>query len=539
MNIFRYHFIFSSFLFFLVFYIGVVVCSYAQIECTSDRDLLIERESKNAEDLPDVFIVVIDSLRADHVSAYGYYRNTTPFIDSIAEKSLVFERAYSPSSFTRESVSALFMGKYPSSTPWSIGWMAQIDPSSIPISECFASNGYQTFLYTDNPVLVPEIFGRGFQFIEYYTSDYDKSGNGDTIVEKFISEVSKVDLNQPVFVYFHFYDPHHPYEPTPSYYLRFANKIYQKPLSLYGDVRPNVPELVKQGFGPGEERFEDLVLRYDAEISMVDDSIRKLYRSISKIRAQRKSIWIITADHGEEFLDHGFVEHAWRLYVESIHVPLIIHITSEQLKGKRIRDEVTLVDIYPTLVSILKLPCKENWDGLALPLSDWIKGGEKSLGADRIIVSELAIPTRTIGMSLIKNGWQYLCWYKWFTVEQCSEYAKIQKDLRESYEKGEFSYPKYCSAPIVYEEFISPDEKGIPRSIGTLDTNNLLFSELIRFREKWCATRPEEKSVEEKKRLLQNIRSKDGFEEDTKDKEQGSKENEGNDFDPLKHAGYF
>ncbi|MCX8063560.1 MAG: sulfatase [Candidatus Hydrogenedentes bacterium] len=522
----------------LVFYGCDSVSNYVQIgkgdESLSDKG----EDSKVYGVFPDIFIVAIDSLRADHVGTYGYHRNTTPFIDLIAKRGLVFEKAYSPSSFTRESVCALFTGKYPSSTSWGTGWMAQIDPGVSPLSECLSSSGYQTFLYTDNPVLVPEIFGRGFQFVEYYTDVYDKSGNGDKLVEKFIGEVSKAEQSKPIFVYFHFYDPHHPYDPAPSYYLSFANRVYPNPLSLYKDVRPNLPQLVKQGFGPGEERFEDLVLRYDAEILMVDHSVKKLYESVAKLRNNRKAIWIITADHGEEFLDHGFVEHAWRLYLESIHVPLILHITSEELNGRRIKDEVSLVDIYPTLVNFLSLQCRNSWEGLVLPLEDWIKGGEKSLSADRVIISELIMPTRTIGVSFIKNGWQYLCWYKWLTVEQSSEYSKIQKELITAYEKGEFSYPIYCSDPIVYEEFISPDEKGYPKNFITFDSNKTVLSELFKFRENWCATRPKEKNVDDKKKNYREIKIEEKGKVDTESQESDRSDGE-TDFDPLKHGGYF
>lgn len=537
MQTYKYHIFSILFSLYLLFLVGCDVISDLNKTGSADKkEVVMDKESENNKNLPDVFILVIDSLRADHVGTYGYYRNTTPFIDSIAKKSLVFERAYAPSSFTRQSVSALFMGKYPSSTPWSTRWMAQPDPNVTTIAECFRSSGYLTFLYTDHAALVPEVYSRIFDFIEYYTDKYNKSGNGDKIVEKFINEVSKVDPNRPIFVYFHFYDPHHPYEPMPSYYLEFTDKIFPNPLRLGEDVRPNIPQLVKQGFGPGEERFDDLVLRYDAEILMVDDSVEKLYKNVSKLRQNRKAIWIITADHGEEFLDHGFVDHAWRLYIESIHVPFLFHLTSKELGGRRIWDEISLVDVYPSLVSFLKLSCNVDWDGIVLPLEEWIKGEEKKIDTNRIIVSELLIPTRNIGISLIKEGWQYLCWFRWLTVEQCSEYAKIQRNLRKIYEEGKLTYPKYCSDPIVHEEFISPDSRGYPKNFVSFNSNEQVFSELRAFREMWCTKRSNEKPFEEKMEFQNRNGNREGETTEHKSKSQNS---DGTDFDPLRHTGYL
>ncbi len=494
--------------------------------------------SNSAHNLPDVFIVVVDALRADHVGAYGYHRNTTPFIDTIAEKALVFTRAYASSSFTRESVSALFTGRYPSSTPWSMGWMAQVDPEVKTIAEVFAENGYQTILCTDQPALEPEMFGKGFNIVEYYTDKYETSGNGDKIVESLLKKVSELKEDKPLFVYLHFYDPHAPYEPSASFYLRFSDKIYPAPLRLHDEVRFNLPKLIEQGFGPGEERFEDLVLRYDAEIAMVDESIKKLYESISKLRKDRETLWIFTADHGEEFLEHGFVEHAWRLYFESIHIPLIISHSPYTCKRINIPDEVSLVDLFPSIVTHLNLPFSDHWDGIALPLKEWMKGEKNPLQTNGKSISELNIPTRTVGISLIKDGWQYLCWQKWLTWQECSEYASKQGELREMYFQGKLSAPKFCSQPV-YEELISPDENGYPKNFTSPENNKEILIKLKDTMREWCSKRPEMKTDIEKKKITDELKQKRKVPTTNINPSEKSPETKEEEFDPLKHAGYL
>ncbi len=515
------------------FYVVVLLLLFALF--TNDGE---SEASLSASKLPDVFVIVIDALRADHVGAYHYKRDTTPFIDTLAEKGIVFERAYSPSSFTRESVSALFMGRYPSSTPWSMGWMAQVDPEVKTMAECFMENGYYTVFCTDQPALEPEMFGKGFNLVEYYTDQYNTSGNGDKIAENLIKKVSELTSEVPLFVYMHFYDPHSPYEPYPSFYLRFADRIFLAPLRLYDEVRFNLPKLVEQGFGPGEPRFEDLVLRYDAEIAMVDESVRRVYESISRLRKGREILWIITADHGEEFLEHGFVEHAWRLYLESIHIPLIINLSPGSNVGIRIPDEVSLVDIFPTLTKYLNFSFNDGWDGVALPLNEWLKGKKEPQGVDRVIISEINIPTRNIGMSLIKGGWQYLCWQKWLTWEECSEYASKQGALREELFQGGLEFPKFCSQPV-YEEFIGPDENGYPRKSVSFKDNEVVFLRLREIMKDWCSKRPGMKSDIEKKRYSDDRKQRT---RESTMKDNGSNqpiESQGERFDPLKGAGYL
>lgn len=450
---------------------------------------------------PDIFFVVIDSLRADHLGVYEYPRNTSPFIDELSKQSLVFEKAYSASTYTCESVSSILMGCYPSSTPWSTGWRAQIDPTVTTLPEVLKKNGYTTLLFTDHPALEEQMFSKGFDYVQRLTKEFGISGNGVKLVEEILKYVNTLEIDKPLFIYVHIYDPHEPYEPPPSYYLRFADKIYEKPLRLYDEIRFHLPELVQQGFGPGDVRFEDLVLRYDAEIALTDDCLKKLYLSMNKLRKGKKSVWLITADHGEEFLDHGFFEHAWRLYLETIRVPLIIHAPYINTQMQKIENEVSLVDMYPSLLQLVGISFIDpGWDGIVLPLLDWWKGEKKEPPGKRVIISELYLPSRTIGRSFIKNGWQYLNWQQWLTWQQCSEYAQKQKQLREEYMKGVRQPRLFCGEPQ-FEELLLPDEKGFPQKPADRTQHTEMWNTFKKEWEKWCSSRPIMKTDKEKMEL--------------------------------------
>ncbi|MCA1901782.1 MAG: sulfatase [Candidatus Hydrogenedens sp.] len=462
---------------------------------------LITPSKTSLNSYPDIFVIVIDALRADHLGVYGYTRDTSPFLDQLSEQSLIFSRAYAPSTFTRESVSAILTGRYPSSNPWGTGWRAQVSPDITTISEVFKQNGYETFLFTDQPALESYMYGKGFNHVEVLTSDYGLSGNGPRLVEQLLKTINNINSDLPIFAYIHFYDPHDPYEPPPSYYLRFKDKIYQRPLRVYDDIRFHLNELVQQGFGSGDPRFDDLIVRYDAEIALSDDCIKTLYRSIEKLRSGKKSVWVVTADHGEEFLDHGFVEHAWHLYFETIRVPLIIHAPFIGIKKRWVHSETSLVDLFPTLITLAGFNyIDKGWDGISLPVADLLSGENVPEIGNRIIFSELYLPTRTIGRSLIQDGWQYLNWQQWLTWQECVEYAQKQKQLRDEYDKG-IRHPIPFCGETKFEELIAPNDKGFPSTFVPVTEQEerwRMFREAWR---KWCANRPEPISDHEKMRL--------------------------------------
>lgn len=382
----------------------------------------------------NVLIVVIDALRADHLGCYGYGRPTSPFLDELAQEGLVFERAQSNSSYTNESVSALFSGQFPSANPWGTGWQARPNPDRPVLAELFQKAGRATALFSETPQLNYPAFFRGCDETECF-SKHGLSGQAPLLVERTLRFFREHGPKRK-FTYVHILDPHAPYDPPEDFYARFAEPPLPKEqrLRLYEDVRPNVPALVASGFGPGDPRFEDLVSRYDAEIAFVDAQLRRLFDGLCDLGALDRTLVIITADHGEEFLEHGFVEHAWRLYWESVQVPLLVW-APEIFAPRRVPERVSLVDLYPTLLALCGIACDANGlDGSAL---------FKQTGATwefvppvKPIIAELMLQTRTLLRMAQIGDTAYMEAQRWLTPAECSEAARVQAALRHDFASG-------------------------------------------------------------------------------------------------------
>lgn len=396
----------------------------------------------------NIVFVLIDSLRADHLGCYGYRRNTSPFIDSLAAQGLLFEEAMSMSSFTGESVSAILSGNYPSCSPTGTGWFAIPNPDTVNLAEALQKAGYVTGLFTDSPVLFDPAFDKGFNENEHIEQKWGISHQGFRLSRRALEFLEK-NRGAKTFTYLHYMDPHSPYEPTPERYLKFADKIFGSPLDLDKDVRPVVPELQASGFGSGDERFEDLVLRYDAEITETDDAVKLLLDGMKELGILEKTIVIVTADHGEEFLEHGYVEHGWQLYRESIHVPLIVWAPG-LVKPARIKDCVSHIDMFPTLAAVASTEPRSDVQGKPL-----LRTQDQTLSyipSDRPVISELFLETRASLRAIIADGHKYLAAQRWLTPEERSVAVKEQTARLDLLRKGELPLVDKW-APPVHEEY--------------------------------------------------------------------------------------
>jgi hypothetical protein len=253
-------------------------------------------------------------------------------------------------------------------------------------------------------------------------------------------------------MYLHFLDPHGPYTPPRPYYLRFAESIFPHPLELVEQVRPALDELVADGFAPGDARFDDLVIRYDAEIAFVDDTIRGLIAYLESLDLDERTLVVVTADHGEEFLEHGFVEHGWYLYRESTHIPLIFWAPGLFPPG-RVPGAVSIVDIMPTLLEL---------KGLSVPAQ---RGGGRSLLArdqapfsfvshGQPVLLEMLLPMRNVIRTVIADGYAYFAAQQWLTPSEAQEASKQQARLRDEFISGRRPYPPIWSDPV-HEEIYS------------------------------------------------------------------------------------
>lgn len=372
----------------------------------------------------NVVVVCIDALRADHLGLYGYARKTSPFLDSLAVDGMVFEHASSHSTFTRESVSALFSGVPPSENPTGAGWFAKPDPDRKNLAELFADAGYRTGFFTDQPTFEEPTFAKGFSDYEKLPTPFGGSGSGSDLSKRALTFTAKA-AGKPFMMYLHYLDPHEPYAPKDDFYFRFAKERFPKPLDVMRDIRPVCHNLIKEGFGPGDPRFEDLVLRYDAEIAETDAAVETLFRGLKEQGVLDKTIVVVTADHGEEFLDHGFVEHAWTVYEEVLRVPLIIWRPGMVPAG-RSADRVKQVDLLPTLTRLTEVPCnRTDLAGEALFTKN--NGAWTFAAPVKPVIAEMLLQTRSNIRAVIQDGYKYIASPKWLTPEGCAEAVKQQK----------------------------------------------------------------------------------------------------------------
>lgn len=392
----------------------------------------------------NLIVITIDALRADHLGCYGYSRNTSPFIDSLADEGIIFENAFSNSSYTRESVAVLFTGRLPSGNGCT-GWLGTPPTTIKSMGQLFQEAGYQTALLSSSHQLKHRHFHTGFNQVEVLSSKWGISGNGPKLTARAAAFAEK-NRDRKFFMYLHYLDPHGPYDPPPEFYKRFKNKIFPRPLFLYKDVRKKCHLLIQEGFGPGEDRFEDLVLRYDAEIAFVDRSIESLFRRLRELNLHNNTLVVITADHGEEFLEHDFVEHAWTLYNESLHVPLIFWAPG-MIAAERIDSMVSTVDILPTLLHLKKIPHqRDDLDGTSL---FQYKNGELFFTPPtKPFITETLIQHRSLIRAIVKDNRKYIAARRWLTPQQRPGVLPRTKEIELN---PEFHLDIW--GPIVHEEF--------------------------------------------------------------------------------------
>ncbi len=413
-------------------------CSQADPEGSSDDSDL----SAGRGDAPThLIVIVVDTLRADHLGYHGYGRDTSPFLDSLADESVVFERAYAASAFTRESIAALLTGRLPSLSG-SLGWYAAPSAALPTLGESYRDAGYRTGFFTTTIMLGNERFTRGFQDVEHLVAAGGVSGMSHALTERALSFAANAG-DEPFMMYVHYFDPHAPYEPPQELQLEFTDEIYPDPVGLYTQLRPAVPEYVARGFGPGDPQFEDQQVRYDAEIRDTDNALRALFAGLEELGVADDTLVVITSDHGEEFLDHGFVEHAWTLYEESVHVPLLVW-NPQRRAARRVARPVSLVDIVPTVTTFQGVARDgKPTDGHVL-LDEQGAASPPSVP----VVSELLIQHRNVLRSAVVGEWKYIQARRWLTPQQRSLVAQSERKHELRAQETEFD----TWSPVVHEE---------------------------------------------------------------------------------------
>jgi len=303
---------------------------------------------------PPIVLVLVDALRPDHLGCYGYRRPTSPVLDSLAASAALFANAVAVSSWTKPSIPSLFTSLYPSQHSVFEGSAHGDTPESdvlpdeaVTLAETLKERGYATAAFVNNLHLRPR-FGLAQGFDRYE----ELSEPAPVMVQHLLAWLHGVSGPEarPFFAYIHVLDAHWPYTVSAAAAQAVGGDRQQiAPNAVDRSLRDAVNQgLVKLS----PEALEGLIARYDAAIRSVDDALGELLAGLTAGSALDEMVVLVTADHGEEFLEHGLLGHGDALYEESLHVPLILRLPHREAAGRRIAARVTSLDVMPTLLEL-------------------------------------------------------------------------------------------------------------------------------------------------------------------------------------------
>ena len=326
--------------------------------------------------LPNILIIVLDTVRWDHLSCYGYAKRTTPFIDRLSEGGVLFQNAFSASCWTPPAHASLFTAMYPSSHGVFTGDSC-LDVQSQTLAEILKEVGYQTFGISGIAQLsAAKRFNRGFdEYLEAWkvakqpwnlpkwktqirSSLHLDERNTRYIYEKVAQWINDQKKSIPFFIFANFNTAHTPYNPPPRFRRQFLNE------TVGGLDEEKLKRLmVKDGFLYMAQRmtvtpveFTYLQDLYDAEIAYLDHTLGQLFKLLQHRNILDDTVIVLLADHGENFGDHGLMYHQFCLYDSLIRIPMIWHYP-RLIKGpKTVRSLVSIVDVLPSILRLIDLP---------------------------------------------------------------------------------------------------------------------------------------------------------------------------------------
>jgi len=326
-----------------------------------------------------IVLITIDTLRADHLSCYGYERRTSPNIDSLAAGGIVCTNVFAPASWTLPSMASLFTSVYPINHGVIHGIGLKMDqaiyvqeifsPDLITLAQALQAHGYTTFGVSSHRSLDEKFgFARGF---DYFTCLPFLAAQ--EVNEAVCNWEDKIKKAEKFFLWIHYFDPHSPYSAQSPWAREYALQAHTEViLDLEGRSVTDLANLMRN-FKNGElpdslqplrseleqliQNFQENTINpqdhnialYDSEISYVDAHIGML---IKQFNLYDDTLIIITADHGEEFLEHGETGHGHNLYQQTIHIPLVVKLPHRQ-ESTVLNQPISLVDLMPTILDII------------------------------------------------------------------------------------------------------------------------------------------------------------------------------------------
>ncbi len=309
---------------------------------------------------PNVVVILLDTLRADHVGSYGYSRDTTPNLDKFGAEFNRAANAISSAPWTPAATLSILTGMYveshgympPSRSVEARRSNATVNQSLYVLPEILRDNGYSTAAISSNAWITKELgFTQGF---DQFT--YRNSVPGQVVTKEARMALRKFkETGEQFFLYVHYLDPHHPYEPPPRH------RIYNG----------------QTGRWAYDDKQTGHINNYDGEIHSVDAQVGNLLGFLKELELFDDAIIVIVSDHGEQFNEHGFLYHGNQVYNTEIRVPLFYKLGKNGPRGQVIEHTVSSIDIFATILTAVGIPVPQS-AALSIPLTDTKRQGERA-----------------------------------------------------------------------------------------------------------------------------------------------------------------
>lgn len=362
-----------------------------------------ENTARPVPDGPNVLLISVDTLRADHVGAYGYARRTSPHIDRLAAEGVLFENHISSTSWTLPAHAALF-----TSLPDSVHGCTDTDrplaAGITTLAERFAAAGYDTAGFFAGPYLHPAFgLGRGFDHYENctsYAAALDDAPAGRWAMDVEVMRRSHRDITNPnvlagftrwlhqprrgkFFVFLHLWDVHFDFIPPPPYDTMFdpgyEGSVTGEDFFFDTSINPDMPA----------RDLEHLIALYDGEIAWTDEHVGRIIAELEAVGQLDDTVIAVTSDHGTAFFEHGQKGHRNSLFDELIRVPLVIRYPPVLTGGTRVAPQTRAIDVGPTLLELAGLPAPSTLPGGIMGRSLVELATSGNLDFDNTAVSEL------------------------------------------------------------------------------------------------------------------------------------------------------
>lgn len=417
--------------FIFIVIIFIIMCFILDVYLLKNISVPISRF--DLKGYPNIIIITLDTVRADHLSLYDYPLNTSPNLKKFAKNSIVFTNAVSPSSWTLPSHASIFTGKYPSHHN-AIARHQELDENELTLAEILQRKGYITVGFIGGPYSKAkygisqgfmdyrdrlDFFGSRHTFasfsirpiIDLLFPNFDRAilnSDGEQSSEELNKKIFKwLDKNKypPFFMFINYFDAHDPYDLGKEFRKYFTNETKE-----YAEVQRMID--IKRYSNVSMNTVEYMIKLYDTEIFYLDHHLAKLFNKLDELGIKNNTIIVITSDHGEEFYEHGGFMHGQTLYEELIHVPLLIYYPKE-FEAQRIDERVSTTDIFSTVLDIINIKPPKNVDSISLlPLINDEDGPKRTYVLSELYGREGVEETKQ-QKSISDNNWKLIEVIQW------------------------------------------------------------------------------------------------------------------------------